>query len=331
MAMGTIRRTVAVLGLLVSGAGATPHAVEAQCAAGSPETIVVEPASIIMEETSPRSLVLVTVEDAGGCPVPWEPVAFEAADPGQVDFLFPEAVTDVDGVAVTVLERSIPPRLVDTSFTVRADAVTVGPIPVTGWNVITDGSPILFRAPPLEPFLGPVQHLIGLVFYFAEPLPLGFSVRAWSVDPRVAEPGVGVMGEVVDRRQELTFEVTGKQHGETTFVIETLDVGIYVARVEGDLAPRFLRGDIDGDGRRGITDPIKILLHLVAGATAPPCADAADSNDDGKVDLADAVHLLGYLFRGGEPPPGPFSSCGADPTGDGLDCRARGCAAVGPP
>ena len=58
---------------------------------------------------------------------------------------------------------------------------------------------------------------------------------------------------------------------------------------------------------------------LFLGALAPSCMDAADANDDGKVDLSDAVFGFGYLFLGKEPPPSPGpSSCGPDPTQDGL-------------
>jgi len=33
------------------------------------------------------------------------------------------------------------------------------------------------------------------------------------------------------------------------------------------------------------------------------------------------VSLLGFLFLGSKQPPAPFTACGGDTTGDGLDCK----------
>jgi len=62
------------------------------------------------------------------------------------------------------------------------------------------------------------------------------------------------------------------------------------------------------------------LGFLFLGTEAPPCDDAADTNDDGIVDLSDPVGTLNFLFLGGSPPADSFPNCGDDPTTDDLDC-----------
>jgi hypothetical protein len=93
----------------------------------------------------------------------------------------------------------------------------------------------------------------------------------------------------------------------------------------------FSRGDVNGGGI-DISDPIYLLFHLFAGDEAPPCLDAADSNDSGTLDVADAVQILCWLFIDGDAPPVPFPDCGFDPTEDGLGCAAStaGCANQAP-
>lgn len=87
----------------------------------------------------------------------------------------------------------------------------------------------------------------------------------------------------------------------------------------------FRRGDVDGDGKRTLTDPIALLLHLFLGGREPSCPDAADSDDDGELDIADAVLILNHLFLGGDAPAEPEAGCGLDLTEDGLpECHPRG-------
>lgn len=81
----------------------------------------------------------------------------------------------------------------------------------------------------------------------------------------------------------------------------------------------FIRGDVNDDGSRDISDGISILLHLFSGAETPPCGKAADANDSGVVDISDAVAVFSFLFLGGEVLPAP-EVCGPDPTPDGLSC-----------
>ncbi len=89
-------------------------------------------------------------------------------------------------------------------------------------------------------------------------------------------------------------------------------------------AQEFIRGDVDGDGKITLTDPIQTLNYLFKGGQKPDCEDAMDVNDDGKVDLRDEVYDLGYLFKGGSAPVSPFPEQGYDLTKDDLGCRGEG-------
>jgi hypothetical protein len=77
--------------------------------------------------------------------------------------------------------------------------------------------------------------------------------------------------------------------------------------VEGQPFPLslgLLRGDANDDGETDISDAVRILLHLFAGAALEgDCAHSvADSNRDGAVDSSDAIFLLSWLFDAGPAP-----------------------------
>ncbi len=82
----------------------------------------------------------------------------------------------------------------------------------------------------------------------------------------------------------------------------------------------FVRGEVNQDGGLDIGDAINILAYLFSGGSTPGCMSAADTNDSGDVDIADAIMLLSHLFANTGPLAPPFTSCGADPTPDGLNC-----------
>jgi len=82
----------------------------------------------------------------------------------------------------------------------------------------------------------------------------------------------------------------------------------------------FIRGDVDGNARLDLSDPVGLLGYLFLGREEPGCLDAGDSNDDGALDLSDALYTLFSLFLGGSPPAPPFPGCGGDPTPDDLGC-----------
>ena len=83
--------------------------------------------------------------------------------------------------------------------------------------------------------------------------------------------------------------------------------------------PRFLRGDVDADGVRSITDAVVTLQFRFLGG-ASDCLSAADANHDGEVDVSDPIRLLFHLFLAGWPLPPPGPTPGTDPTPDGLPC-----------
>jgi len=75
----------------------------------------------------------------------------------------------------------------------------------------------------------------------------------------------------------------------------------------------FVRGDVNGDGRVNVADPIFTLGYLFRDGPEPTCMEAANVNDDRSIDIGDVIYILGYIFRGEEPPKAPFPDCGEDP------------------
>ncbi|MEM7231285.1 MAG: hypothetical protein AAF517_03870 [Planctomycetota bacterium] len=72
-----------------------------------------------------------------------------------------------------------------------------------------------------------------------------------------------------------------------------------------------LAGDANHDGSFDLSDPIRLLRVLFAGAEGLPCDGdlsseanrfVLDVNGDGAVNLSDAIFSLEFLFRGGSPP-----------------------------
>lgn len=93
--------------------------------------------------------------------------------------------------------------------------------------------------------------------------------------------------------------------------------------------PNFQRGDVNGDGKINVTDPVWIVQLGVGNTNFAPvynCDDARDANNNGSIGdfTADAVFLLNWIFDVGAAtrPDQPFLACGADPEGDGdgLTC-----------
>ena len=73
-----------------------------------------------------------------------------------------------------------------------------------------------------------------------------------------------------------------------------------------------------------IADGVFTLGFLFAGNQAPPCLDAADTDDSGQLNIVDSIGTFNWLFAGDTcPAPPGYERCGEDPTpNDPLDCAA---------
>lgn len=118
----------------------------------------------------------------------------------------------------------------------------------------------------------------------------------------VTPPGIADMAVVGVRNAD-------GQTGEKAAAFE------YVAEIS------FVRGDVNLDGQIDLSDGLRTLFFLFAGAELG-CRDAADVQNDGLLNLADVIATLEYLFRGGPAPAAPFPEPGTDPAApeDALEC-----------
>lgn len=96
-------------------------------------------------------------------------------------------------------------------------------------------------------------------------------------------------------------------------------------------APSFRRGDANLDGIVTFADTNRLVDALRPMGPALSCKDAGDANDDELLNFNDLTSLNDWLFRNVKSLPPPFSSPGADPTGDALDCADSTIAPPGPP
>jgi sugar lactone lactonase YvrE len=88
----------------------------------------------------------------------------------------------------------------------------------------------------------------------------------------------------------------------------------------------FSRGNLNGDAKFDLSDPVALLGYLFLGTAEPACLDAADVDDNGILGLTDSIYSLNFLFIGGPAPLAPFPVCGQDPTAsDDLTCDSTRC------
>ncbi len=63
-------------------------------------------------------------------------------------------------------------------------------------------------------------------------------------------------------------------------------------------------GDADGTGIITISDAVRLINYIFAGAQAPSPIQAGDADCNGSINISDAVRLINYIFAGGMVPCG---------------------------
>ncbi|MBI4584433.1 MAG: CotH kinase family protein [Planctomycetes bacterium] len=128
--------------------------------------------------------------------------------------------------------------------------------------------------------------------------------------------------------EEAAIELPPGLSGEQQIELVALSKDdVYAERIRCSVTiapPRFIRGDVNGDGALAESDAISELRALFLGDAAPGCLAAADVNADGRMELTDAILLLEHLLIGGPPPAAPFPECG-EAAGPGLECLKPTC------
>jgi len=155
-----------------------------------------------------------------------------------------------------------------------------------------------------------------------EPLSLrnDFFRAAWEAAAAAERPGLsaaGILAWILYHDEYPDYDGFGiywpdPDHAETTDIIERGSEAIREAILGG---PAFVRADANCDGIVDISDPIRILAALFAGAGSLCCEPAADADGDGALAIADSIHALAHLFTQGPAPPAPYPSCGREPGG----------------
>ncbi len=68
----------------------------------------------------------------------------------------------------------------------------------------------------------------------------------------------------------------------------------------------FVCGDADGNHTVNISDAVRLINYIFAGASPPVPPEAGDPNCSGAINISDAVFLINYIFAGG---PAPCAAC----------------------
>ena len=133
------------------------------------------------------------------------------------------------------------------------------------------------------------------------------------VEVATPEPAIGPDVDISQTRLRLLDEDFALLAEPTVFVFSK---GATEAPPDGV----FLRGDVDSDGERNLSDALLFLNYVFARGSQPPCLSSGDVNDDGRLRLDDVIGLLRHLVGQTGPLPPPFEDCAGDPTPDGLSC-----------
>jgi hypothetical protein len=242
------------------------------------------------------------------------------------------------------------PLQVFTVHIVAAPRVAMTPYVLEEGSLLVDGCNLCDRPDILVPIRG--SFLLGEIEGPPNPFSIyrldaiDFADASPDFDYRVTGLGTYRQGGEVALLQEIVLDVMINQrslHAESGAVpvrapfpridIEAREqdpqVGVttlHLIATPGKLpGPTFRRGDTNADGAVDISDGVKVLVWLFAGAGEPSCLDAADTDDNEEHQITDAIYLLQYLFLAGMAPPAP----GPDACGQ-AGTPSPGCASYPP-
>jgi hypothetical protein len=72
--------------------------------------------------------------------------------------------------------------------------------------------------------------------------------------------------------------------------------GVHSPRPLAGGPQRFVRGDVDADGKAGLEDALDVLHYLFTAGPAFACIDAADADDSGSTEVTDAIYICATRF-----------------------------------
>ncbi len=146
-------------------------------------------------------------------------------------------------------------------------------------------------------------------------------VRYWVVlDPPVRVPGLEGAVHAVELEAGRTASQRYLRYLDEDFAVLAEPELLSYKKEQAPESPRFVRGDVNADGARNLTDGLAVAGYLFSGQGEPPCLKSADADDNGSVDLTDAIAILSFLFGARAPLPEPSTACGVDETEDVLAC-----------
>ncbi len=237
--------------------------------------------------------------------------------------------------AATVIKARSTSKLYGLSFGVSHDSavVRISDVSVAPELVqALDGADPEFFVTDLDPGNGS-GFTVAMLFQTTEPVPPATDLK--SIISTTANPSTPVIvaryaaANGVASDQSTSLSIVGTLGTPPVAVLYDIGKeavptvrGCTIAISDDPIEVRFIRGEINGDGKINISDAVTLLRYLFSSQPLPhDCREAVDCNDDESVNLGDAIYLLGYQFSSGPQPPAPFPACGVVAAGpDFLGC-----------
>jgi len=98
----------------------------------------------------------------------------------------------------------------------------------------------------------------------------------------------------VDLNPNVTYQLVWFYHKD----VSDHGVGDYFALDNIKIAPKSIRGDVDGDGSVGIADVTALIDYILTGVDSGINLAVADVDQDGNVGIADVTALIDYILTG---------------------------------
>ncbi len=68
------------------------------------------------------------------------------------------------------------------------------------------------------------------------------------------------------------------------------------------VAPNWVKGDANGDGKANISDCVFLIRYIFLGGDAPSPFQAGDVDCTGEINVSDVVKMINYIYSGGTEP-----------------------------
>jgi len=180
------------------------------------------------------------------------------------------------------------------------------------WAILSDGNRLYAQS--TNAGVPSSSSTLETIVTVTEPSILSFDFKAWGESDPISHTDYDESVFMVNGTS--IFRYGARDNDWETFTYELKPNVIYRLRWfyhkdvsddgEGDyfaldnikIVPKFLLGDVNGDGNVGIADVTAMIDYILSGDATGINQDAADVNRDGTVGIADVTIIIDYILSG---------------------------------